>query len=53
MLLAGAYHIHFMVAHQAEPGPERTYIPKGNFGGPEVRLIPMNRETTLVDKTIY
>jgi hypothetical protein len=55
MLVAGAYTIHFMVAHQFLPGPElNTFLPKGNFRGTEVHLILMDHPTTIIKcKIIY
>jgi hypothetical protein len=53
MLLAGALYYHFMVAHRFPPGPElRTFLPKGDFGGPEVHQIPMDRPTTLTERVL-
>jgi hypothetical protein len=53
MLLAGAFSIYFdMVAHQFLPGRKHTYVLKGNFGGLEVHLIPVNRPTNIMGKDI-
>jgi hypothetical protein len=42
-----------MVAHQFPPGPEcKTFLPKGDFGGPEVHQILMNCPTTLTECVI-
>jgi hypothetical protein len=42
-----------MVAHQFPLGPEcKTFLPKGDFGGPEVHQIPMDHPTTLTECVI-
>jgi hypothetical protein len=42
-----------MVARQFPQGPElNTFLPKGDFRGPEVHQIPMDRPTTLTEHVI-
>jgi hypothetical protein len=50
MLLAGAYYYYhtIMVAHQFHLGPEcKTFLPRGDFGGPEVHQIRTVQQLSL------